>query len=425
MNHGLFFYFMKVGAGNQFMDFPKYLGALEDRKGLFVGYHGRGIPDVTAEGDFQGVLGDKELKTIALASRKALRTQSIACVFTDSHLTFWEITGYLCALPPEEVRRLARIPYEDLDQALDYDRDWRAATAAAAGGQINVAAFFKGYHWLPARLLHAMPRYELLAPVDSLRVHRWLNSGTFRSLHSIKGNGLMDWVEWLKALTPLDHHSIRSRTSETAYAKLVRQYLTGLIRPSTRVALDDCQVAKLASIWINPAQLETVGALLALDLGFTLEVGLGKGQDVVDIKASLGHLEGGKKKAASRSVLDRLERVLKVTMTRAFRERITEHGIFWVQCKAQDRDDKPTKEMGIENEGEDRALRGDGPNPDLVLTLMPGAAQSPNALAGRLYLSRLMECVAAQPKSFPHLNNWQHVYTKQIRQSMCVSGSRV
>lgn len=179
MSDGLFFYFMKVGAGNRLIDFPEHLGELEKRKGLFVGYHGRDIPDVTPDGDFQGPLEDKELRTIALASRKALQARSIACVFTESHLTFWEITDYLGALPPEEVRRFARIPYGDLDQALDYDKDWRAATAVAAGGQINVATFFQGYHWLPARLLHAMPRYELLAPVDSLRVHRWLNSGTF------------------------------------------------------------------------------------------------------------------------------------------------------------------------------------------------------------------------------------------------------
>jgi hypothetical protein len=418
MSDGLFFfYFMKVGAGNAFMDFPGPLGELEEREGLFVGYHDRDIPEITDDGEFLGTLTDPELQTIARASRKALRAHSIACVFTDSHLTFWQITGYLGAMPEEEVRRFASIPYKDLNQALSYDKQWQKARKEVAGGKVDVAAFFSGYHWLPAKLLiPPVPRYELLAPVDSLRVHRWLNSGTFRSLHSIKGNGLMGDVEWLP--DPLDPKAIRSGKEETPYARLVRQYLTGLLHPSTRIDLDDRQVTDLASLWINPAQLETVGALLALDLGFTLEVGLGKGQDVVDIKASLGHLEGRVKKAAVQSVLECLEGVLQVSMTRTFRDRITEQGIFWLQCKAQDLDDKP-KKKGIEQAGEDRALRGKGPDPNLVLTLMPGASRSGASSVGRLYLSRLMECVREHQGRFPHLFNWRRVYTDQIRQGMC------
>lgn len=417
MSDGLFFYFMKVGAGNAFMDFPEHLGELNERKGLFVGYHGRGIPEVNDEAEFQVPLDDKELRTIALASREALRARSIACVFTDSHLTFWQITGYLGAMPAAEVQRFARIPYEAVNRALDYDKDWQAARKEAAGGEIHVEAFFRGYHWLPAKLLLApVPRYELLAPVDSLRVHRWLNSGTFRSLHSIKGNGLMDKRDWLPG--QLDPKAIKSHTKETPYARLVRHYLTGLLQPSTKMDLDNRQVTDLASLWINPAQLETIGALLALDLGFTLEVGLGKGQDVVDIKASLGHVEGKAKGTATQSVLECLERVLQVSMTRAFRDRITEQGIFWIQCKAQDLDDKPNqKEM--KKTGEDRALRGKRPDPDLVLTLMPGASRSGASSIGHLYLSRLMECVREHPGRFPHLSNWQRVYTDQIRHGVC------
>jgi len=414
---GLYFYFMKVGAGNAFMGFTKQLGELEKRKGLFVGYHGREIPEINDEGEFLGELKDAELQTIGRASRQALRPRSIACVFTDSHLTFWQITGYLGAMPAAEVGRFASIPYNHLNQALGYDKQWQEARKEAAGGKVDVAAFFRGYHWLPAKLLiPPVPRYKLLAPVDSLRVHRWLNSGTFRSLHSIKGNGQMDKMEWLP--NPLDPKDIRSRTEETPYARLVRQYLTGLLQPSTRVDLDDRQVTELASLWINPAQLETVGALLALDLGFTLEVGLGKGQDVVDIKASLGHVEGKAKRTAIQSVLECLEKALQVSMTPTFRNRITEYGIFWLQCKAQDLDDKPKKKE-IEQAGEDRALRGKGPDPDLVLTLMPGASRSEASALGRLHLSRLMECVREHPGRFPHLFNWRRVYIDQIRQGMC------
>lgn len=418
MNNGLFFYFMKVAAGNRLMDFPEHLGPLEDRKGLFVGYHDRSIPEVSPEGDFQGELKDKELQTMARASREALRGRSIACVFTETHLTFWEITGYLGAMPPEEVHRFAGIPYPELSRALAYDTEWQKAEAAAGGGRVDVAAFFPGFHWLPAKLQKKIPRHELLAPVDSLRVHRWLNSGTFRSLHSIKGNGLMGQMSWLKEMEALDHHVVPFNTKEAPYAKLVRRYLTGLLEPSITLALDERQVAELAALWINPAQLETVGALLVLDLGFTLEVGLGKGQDVVDIKASLGHLKGADKKAAIKSVLDRLEGTLMVSMTRAFRERLSENGIFWIQCKAQDLDERAPRSTA-QTVGENQVFQGKNPNPDLVLTLMPGAARSAASSIGHLFLSRLMECVAEEPLSFGHLSNWQRVYMEQIRHGLC------
>lgn len=413
MSQGLFFYFMKVGAGNAFMEFKEQLGELKDRNGLFVGYQenghaNRAIPQVTDQGEFLGRLNDKELRTIALASRDTLRAGSIACVFTDSHLTFWKITGYLRLMPEIEVQRFAQIPGEELSRALDYDEDWQAARAGAPGGQPDPATFFRGFHWLPAKLIHAVPRHDLLAPVDSLRVHRWLNSGTFRSLHSVKGNDLMGGMTWLTTVRPLDHTAIRSQTRETAYAKLVRHYLTGLIRPSTRGVLEDHQIADLAARWINPAQLETVGALLALDLGLTLEVGLGKGQDVVDVKASLRHLDAENRRSAAQSIVERVEKVLGVPMTQVFRGRLTEHGIFWIQCKAQDLDAGPDRA--------DRSVAS-GPNPDLVLTLMPGANQSLGI--GRLYLSRLMECVTAQRDYFPHLSNWQRVYMDQIRDGMC------
>lgn len=413
MSDGLFFYFMKVGAGNAFMGFtePEQLGELDKREGLFVGYYNKPIPKVhdrRSTPTKKGEKEDKELLTLAIASQEALRSRSIACVFTDSHLTFWKITDDFRVMPANEVKRFAKIDKKQLNGALDYDKDWKRLRNQG-GGTADAKAFFRGCHWLPARLLKVIPRQNLLAPADSLRVHRWLNSGTFRSMHSITGNGLMDDIAWLKKIEPLDPGDICSRTKETPYAKLVRQYLTGLIRPSTRISLNDGQLAELASLWINPAQLETVGALLALDLGFTLEVGLGKGQDVVDIKASLGHLEGAEKKAAIKSVLERLEKVLKVSMTPAFRERITKDGIFWVQCKAQDLDEGPSSVQG--------------PNPDLVLTLMPGAGKETKT--GQLYLSRLMECVVAQPKDFRHLSNWQRVYVNQIRQGMCGSKEQV
>ena len=100
---------------------------------------------------------------------------------------------------------------------------------------------------------------------------------------------------------------------------------------------------------------------------------------------------------------------MKVSVTPAFRERITKHGVFWIQCKAQDLDNDTDTAQA--------------PNPDLVLTLMPGAA--PNSTMGRLYLSHLMDCVVAQRDCFPHLSNWQRVYMNQIRQGMCGSGSRM
>ena len=48
MSDSLFFYFMKVGAGNAFMGFTEQLGELKDRRGLFVGYHGKEIPSVSS-----------------------------------------------------------------------------------------------------------------------------------------------------------------------------------------------------------------------------------------------------------------------------------------------------------------------------------------------------------------------------------------
>jgi len=202
---------------------------------------------------------------------------------------------------------------------------------------------------LPVSLVARIPRHALYPSIDSLSVYQYLNRGTCRPFWRINGPTGAD----------IDDAIIRDQavpayagtlSEETAYAAFARSYLNDIIRvfartgveghpPGLHACRDEVDFEALALNTMNPILVETAALLFCQDLGLCPDIGVGKGMDVLDVRARATSVDGVRCLKTASSAADLLHAVLKTgggSPDEAV-SHLRRHGVLDVQCKAAQR----------------------------------------------------------------------------------------
>lgn len=218
---------------------------------------------------------------------------------------------------------------------------------------------------LPVELVATVPRQVLFTSVDSISVYRNLNSNTCTSLRTATGTdpteirgGVGDWEgdQWplstmddgqLGRLPETGDDAVLKLPKEKAFGQFLRLYLNEVITPYwigrrpapvvpvlPRTAMD----ALLPRV-LNPILVETAALALLRDVGLTPDIGVGKGMDIVDIRARAVGQNGLKDPNRAGVAADRLRAVLEqcgepLAPHASWLEKLRLHGVLDVQCKA-------------------------------------------------------------------------------------------
>jgi hypothetical protein len=267
---GPYYFFMKVGAGN------RYLRQAIDTNMLWIGFADiKEIPStplspLAQESPTTRVdRGYTDLLRLAGVSRH-MRESCRVITFGEEYLTVWKITDEIRLLTPDEAKSAMQIATCDGDKVIRAE---------------PIAQF---------------ERRSLLASIDSLAVYQFLNRGTFRPIFRCYPDAFMQAADAANEWLTRDTARLKPfwGAGETAYGAWVRLYLNTLTAeldpgwPTLPPHLSEDQIKSLVPYILSPAQIETTAMLFAQDLGLTVDIGVGKGLDAVDVKASARHRKG-------------------------------------------------------------------------------------------------------------------------------------
>jgi hypothetical protein len=283
------YFFMKVGFGNCLLR-----DAVESGRGgaptfLWVGYGQHPIPQ--AEADVQNSAGAPlDLRYLERASRdESTRGRVRVLTFLNESLYVWRVIDRLRPISETEVESLVVRHADDGNAFAKFDLDVKKRDLGALRSELRSKA-------LPVRLESVVSRVLLPACIDSLSVYRSLNSGTFRYLCPTKGP-LAEGLH-LPLLNPEPVPLLLAgerEWSEQPFACFVRRYLDWCLDPSatesfaSTYGLTEADALSLATAVMSPSQLEVAAAMVVQSIGMTLDAGVGKGLDVVDVRASIRH----------------------------------------------------------------------------------------------------------------------------------------
>lgn len=177
---------------------------------------------------------------------------------------------------------------------------------------------------IPAKKLVSIPRSSFPAFIDSLSVYFYLNIGTFRPLAKV---GQLE----RKTLQLFFDKQI------SEFSSIVGRYFDWMLEKeetksfSEYLSISSDQLRLLVLNYMSPAQLETFGSLLLLDLGFTLEIGIGKSQDDFDLRGTFRHKTN--KENIFKLIEYKLENYLKVKLSEGMKKTLRDTQTIFVQCK--------------------------------------------------------------------------------------------
>lgn len=183
---------------------------------------------------------------------------------------------------------------------------------------------------IPCEKIVSFPRSMFPAFIDSLSVMFYLNVGTFRALNKVGQQGKREI------------HLFSGGASGSEFAYLVALYFNWIIlkqNGETTESFADYfgilkeRLAVMSLVYMSPAQLETFGSLLLMDLGFTLEIGIGKSLADVDLRGSYRHRAENELDQIFSRIVSKLKNVLKVRLSDEFLERLKNEKTVFVQCR--------------------------------------------------------------------------------------------
>lgn len=340
----IYYFFMKVGYNNCFLENFKEIG------GLWVGFQGRPTILKYRNNLSHNIdLKNSDYDFLCLFSSKQWRKRVRIVTFSKELLTVWKITGDLQyinevmdPLSPAGMLLQNRHVYKKfpryITRKINNDREFKL--------------FLKKSKRVPVKKEYEIERSQLIAPIDSLSVYQYLNRGTFRPIFRIGGKTeLPDFICDSRMIGSLPPVKIRQNQSgkikeleETAFGKFVRVYLSGrmsknLSAKTTRrykgvlAEISLSQAIHLLVSILNPIQIETLAFLFVLDVGLIPDVGLGKGLDVVDVRGSCRYLRRQDASNAIKKVI-RILKVLKVHLTDEFINKLYSELTLNIQCTA-------------------------------------------------------------------------------------------
>ena len=234
----------------------------------------------------------------------------------EQKLALWKITGKVRELNEKEKGVIKE--FDRLDP-----KKW------AAIKNYNYKSSHSFFDWIvsgsiiPAKKILEISRSSLPAFIDSLSVHNYFNRGTFRPLRVVNKDHILPF-------------EMDKEKYESAYGAIVRKYFDWILSTfdesfARYLNLNTQQMKQLMLSCMSPAQLETFCALLTLDLGLTLEIGIGKAMDTVDVRATFAHKANFSAEELIRDLED-----MGVKVSSEMKLRLDEEKTLFVQCKNYD-----------------------------------------------------------------------------------------
>jgi hypothetical protein len=351
-----YYFFMKVGFSNCFLDIAEKIG------GLWVGYAEDSIPLLDSNGAC--IAGEEriDLRSMVVATSDKYRKDVRIIVYGTDNLTIWKPTASLRYL---KVNEGGMDWLNESIYSTTLGKTWLKEIIEKFGG-VNTQAFKEihfgsnsGFKFIPAELETVISRDKLIASIDSLAVWQNFVRNTFRPMFSLSGSKELADCHWLDQIKMLPAMKVSDNEfhEEGKFGKFLRWYLEKQINGKTTYPIPANEKLQTAISILNPAQLETAAMLLCQDLGLTVDVGLGKGLDVVDVKATCRHIADSKKKI--QEVIKNLESI-GVLFKPELRDMIISSRTLRIQCKASG---------DLDAEGEVLLLRPRGSSRENTLSL--------------------------------------------------------
>ena len=347
---------MKVGFSNCFLDIAEEIG------GLWVGYAEDRIPKLDSNGAC--ITGEErvDLRSMLVATSDKYRKDVRIIVYGKDNLTIWKPTASLRYL---KVNEGGMDWLNESIYSVTLGKTWLKEIKEKFGG-VSTQAFKdihfgsnSGFKFIPAELETVISRDKLIASIDSLAVWQNFVRNTFRPMFSLSGSKELEDCHWLDQIKSLPAMKVSENEAheEGRFGKFLRWYLEKQINGKTTFPIPANEKLQTALSILNPAQLETAAMLLCQDLGLTVDVGLGKGLDVVDVKATCRHMADSKNRI--QDVINNLESN-GVLFKPELRDMIISSRTLRIQCKASG---------DLDAEGEVLLLRPRGSSRDNTLSL--------------------------------------------------------
>lgn len=375
-NH--YYFFMKVGNANCFLKYSQQLG------GLWVGYDLDPIPNINSSGLVVAADEEPDLRYMTYVSQEHIRKNVRVVSYGKDNLHIYEITG-----PLQYLKRTDAVDWSDPDTYATFPRAWWESVKEKLDG-IGSPKFLDamfgecGWKLLPAKLIASIPRSSLIAPIDSLSVWQSFNRRTFQPMFTLKGSSAYSELGWLEKVPKLEPLNIAQDEvlEEGQFGRIIRLYLDSKQKDAGNPFgdLPSQDITKTIFAMLNPAQVETIALHLCTDLKFTVDVGLGKGLDVADVKGTVRHLSSQERATRIRSAISTLE-IAGVRFSEKLRTSIEATSSIRFQCKA--RPTEAAEDLGT------------------VLLIEPGRADSNKKDTLVLESLRLSD-----PKLFPTFHDW-------------------
>jgi hypothetical protein len=259
--------------------------------------------------------------------------------FSESNMQIWKLKAPVAYITDEEASLLVD-EYGSLDEVTErYERTGTGVERLSFFDNLKGTKTDFGCKSIRVDLELEVPRDLLPACVDSLSVHRFLNSGTFRYLHSANNALVPETV--LPDFLPTTGEPLsllaNSPVKEGKFGCFVRKYFDWLRDVANQMSfqetygLTDPEIFTLCTSIMSPAQLETAASILVNSLGLTLDVGVGKGLDVVDVRASVRHQKDWKGRIET--IISELTTLMGGNIKPEIAAFLRKNGTLVIQCK--------------------------------------------------------------------------------------------
>ena len=328
------YYFVKVGVGNCALPFCYDRIGKNKSTFFYIGFDNDCIPTADIKNPFTRV--NKDLYFCDFMSSTQYIDNVRLITFSKERIQIWKITGRL--------RYSNEMEYCDLQK---YISDQKDKNHQSFSEHLKTKDKCKA---LDVRLEKEFPRNCLPACIDSLSVNRYLNQGTFRYLYSTNKEMNPDICKGFLQPEKVELGSLGC-FQESSFAFFVRKYLDWLCNGENHLSfaetynLEPEDVLDLVSSFMSPAQLETAASMFLLSLGVTLDVGIGKGLDVVDVRGSIRHRSNWEK--AAKVINNDLEEIMGVKPKKEILKAVEDYGVISIQCKNYDYPSTSNESMSV------------------------------------------------------------------------------
>jgi hypothetical protein len=344
------YFFAKVGFSNCLLNYSIREAEHSNERKTFLWfgyrrYNNNETPSLqgnTFSLNKEPALSYRDLYYLTQASSSAFRETSWIITFNNDRMQVWRIMDGLRKIKDDELQLLLATP--EIDGIEKSFKKGLGKDYLGLPTELNAKV-------LDVILEKQYVRDLLPACIDSLSVNQYLNRGTFRYVYRTNEGlippEILPGFFKLELLPQLIEQNIEEPQTETRFACFTRKYFDWLLSTSnesfhTTYNLKQAEINILASSIMSPSQLEHAAAMFLKALGLTLDVGIGKGLDEIDVRASIRHKQlhssPEKYNLLKKKILNRLKKVMG-SIDPLVVKFFEETGTLSIQCKNYDYSD--------------------------------------------------------------------------------------